>query len=83
MRMSVPDSSRWVAKEWRRVWDVMRLGMAAFRAADSALSNSLQRRAAIIGDSSNGPWIDCQEFVFGVKAVEKANERTGERVPRC
>ena len=33
VRMSVPDSSRWVAKEWRMVWQVARLGIAALRTA--------------------------------------------------
>src|SRR6266699_1390510 len=33
MRMSVPASSRWVAKLWRRVWTVTGLSKPASRAA--------------------------------------------------
>src|SRR5438477_7125892 len=41
VRMSCPSSSRWVAKEWRKVWQLTRLAIPARRVAtpDRALQN--------------------------------------------
>ena len=43
VRMSEPDSSRWVAKEWRRAWRADRFGDAGGEggAADGALDHGL------------------------------------------